>query len=278
MDKCTFTVRARAWAGRTAGRTGILVALVWLIIVFLWALAPGWFTDIDPISAVPADKLRPPSREHLFGTDQIGRDLFARVIHGAGRSIFAAVVAIVIGLTAGALVGLLAGFFGGWVDELLMRVTDVVLAIPGLLLSLTIVSAVGFGTVNVAIAVGVGSIAGFARLMRASVVRIRRLSFVEAAYASGSRGLFVATRHVLPNSWGPVIALSALEFGTAVLAVSALSFLGFGAEPPAPEWGALISNGRNYLATAWWLITLPGVVVVFVVLASSRLSRVLGRS
>jgi peptide/nickel transport system permease protein len=262
-------------------KRGLPVSLVlaWAVIavVVLWAAAPGLFTGYDPIAGVPAEKLQGPSSYHLFGTDAVGRDLFARVVHGAVHSLSGAFVAVAVGLLLGTLLGLLAGSAGGVADAVVMRIADVLLSVPGLLLALTVIILLGPGTVNVAIAVGVGSVAAFARVSRSEVVRVRRTDYVEAAFGSGGRFLTVLGRHVLPNSLGPVIALAALQFGVAILAISTLGFLGYGAEPPTPEWGLLISEGRNYLATSWWLTTLPGAVVVTVVLAAGRISRSIGR-
>ncbi|MEV0234567.1 ABC transporter permease [Nonomuraea sp. NPDC050786] len=256
---------------------GLVLAWFPIALVVLWAVAPGLFTGYDPIAGVPAEKLQAPSADHLFGTDAVGRDLFARVVHGSVHSLTGAFVAVAVGLVAGTLLGLLAGSAGGVLDDAVMRIVDVLLSVPGLLLALTVIILLGPGTVNVAIAVGVGSVAAFARLSRSEVVRVRRTDYVEAAFGSGGRFLAVLWRHVLPNSLGPVIALAALQFGMAILAISTLSFLGYGAEPPTPEWGLLISEGRNYLATSWWLTTLPGAVVVAVVLAAGRVSRSLRR-
>ncbi|EOM78003.1 ABC transporter permease [Rhodococcus rhodnii] len=244
-----------------------------LLVAAGFALAPSLFAPVDPLTGVPADKLQGPSAAHWFGTDNLGRDVYTRVVHGAGLSLTATLLAVGIALVVGSLVGLLAGSLGGAVDAALMRVVDVLLSIPALLLSLALVTALGFGTVNVAIAVGVSLVANFARVMRSEVLRVRRLPYVEAAFASGVRAPAVLVRHVLRNAYRPVAALAAVEFGMAVLAVSSLSFLGFGAVPPTPEWGSLVSEGRNYLATAWWMTTLPGLVIVAVVLSAHRLGR-----
>lgn len=247
------------------------VSAVVLLLAVGFALFPSVFASGDPLRGVPAEKLQGPSAAHWFGTDNLGRDVYTRVVHGAGLSLTATLVAVGIALVVGSLVGLLSGALGGGVDAVLMRIVDVLLSIPALLLSLALVTALGFGTMNVAIAVGVSLVANFARVMRSEVLRVRKALYVEAAFACGVRWRTVLRRHVLRNSYAPVTALAAVEFGMAVLAVSSLSFLGFGAVPPTPEWGSLISEGRNYLAAAWWMTTLPGLVIVAVVLAAHRI-------
>jgi peptide/nickel transport system permease protein len=255
----------------------LYLAVAVIALAVLWAVIPGAFAPGDPLTGTPADKLLPPSAAHWFGTDTLGRDLFGRVVHGAVHSLSGALIAVTLGLALGTILGAIAGAIGGVVDDILMRVVDVLLAIPGLLLSLSVIILLGFGTVNAAIAVGLGSVAAFARLMRSEVARVRRSEYVEAAYGSGGTFLMVLRRHVLPNSLTPIVALAALQFGTAILAISTLGFLGYGAPPPTPEWGLLIAEGRNYTATAWWLTALPGLVVVAVVLSANRISHRIGR-
>ncbi|MFC9560199.1 ABC transporter permease [Agromyces sp. NPDC056965] len=259
-------------------RPGLVLAWLVIAVVIAWAIVPWLFTGQDPISGVPAEKLQGPSLVHVFGTDALGRDLFTRVVYGAVHSLSGAFVAVTVGLVGGTLLGVLAGSLGGAVDAIVMRIVDVLLSIPGLLLALSIIILLGFGTVNAAIAVGVGSIAAFARLSRSEVVRVRQSDYVEAAFGSGARLHTVLFRHVLPNSLTSVIGLAALQFGTAILAISTLGFLGYGAPPPTPEWGLLIAEGRNYVATSWWLTVLPGLVVVAVVLSANRISHALGRN
>jgi peptide/nickel transport system permease protein len=255
------------------------LALAWLIIVLalLWAVLPGAFTDYSGTVGTAGQQLRAPSALHWLGTDQIGRDVFARIVHGARHSLSGAFLAVTVGLLAGTLLGLLAGSLGGWIDDVIMRLVDVLLAIPALLLSLSIIMLLGFGAVDAAIAVGVTSVARFARLMRSEVVRVRRSDYVEAAFGSGGTFAAVLWRHVLPNSLTAVISLAALQFGSAILAIATLGFLGYGAPPPTPEWGLLIAEGRNYVATAWWLTGFPGLAVVLVVLAANRVSQSFGR-
>ena len=271
--------RPAVWRQRLSGiRPDLVLAWAVIVLAIAWAVVPWLFTGADPLAGVPAEKLQAPSAAHPFGTDAIGRDLYARVVYGAVHSLSGSFVAVTVGLVGGTLLGVLAGSLGGAVDAVIGRVVDVLLAIPALLLSLSIIILLGFGTVNAAIAVGIGSIAAFARLSRSEVVRVRQADFVEAAFGSGARLPAVLFRHVLPNSLTAVIALAALQFGTAILAISTLGFLGYGAPPPTPEWGLLIAEGRNYVATSWWLTVLPGLVVVVVVLAANRISHALGRN
>ena len=264
--------RSRRAARGASTVRDLVVSAVWILVLLVAAVAPTLFTPVDPLETTGPVR-QAPSFAHLFGTDAIGRDLFSRVVHGAGLSLGAAAIAVVVGLLAGTVIGLVAGYRGGWVDAVLMRFTDVLLAIPGLLLSLAFVVALGFGTVNVAIAVGVTSVASNARVLRSEVLRVRSSVYVEAAVAGGAGRLRVLLRHVLPNSISPLLALVALDFSSAILAISALSFLGYGAQPPTPEWGALVANGRDFLATAWWMTTIPGLVIALTVLAGNRISR-----
>lgn len=255
------------------------LVLSWIVvaIVVLWAVAPQLFTTHNPLQGVPTEKLQAPSALHILGTDALGRDVFARIVYGAINSLTGAFVAVTVGLVVGTGLGLIAGSVGGFIEDAIMRLVDVLLSIPGLLLMLSIIILLGFGTVNAAIAVGITSIAAFARLSRSEVVRVRRTEYVEAAFGSGGTFLAVLWRHVLPNSLTSVLALAALQFGTAILQISTLGFLGYGAPPPTPEWGLLIAEGRNYISTAWWLTTAPGIVVVLTVLSANRISHALGK-
>lgn len=252
---------------------GITLSVLVLLVAIGWAILPGAFAGHDPLVGVAADRFQPPSAAHWFGTDAIGRDLYARVVHGASASLSAVLIAVAVAFFCGTAIGTLAGFFGGAIDEVVMRLLDVVLSVPGLLVSLMLITVLGAGQTNIAIAVGVAAIAIFARVMRAQVLTVRQAAYVEAALASGVRRSVVIWRHVLPNCIGPVAVLGLVEFGAAILSISALSFLGFGIKPPAAEWGTLIADGRAYIATAWWLIALPGLVITLVVLAANQLGR-----
>ncbi|MFF0497654.1 ABC transporter permease [Nocardia aobensis] len=261
---------------RLRASAGLAVSVLVLIVVLGWAVAPSLLAGDDPRAGVPEEKFRGPSLQHWFGTDNLGRDLYTRVAHGAALTLSATVCAVLLGLVIGSAIGLVSGTLGGTVDAVVMRGVDVLLAIPELLSALVLITVLGLGTRNVAIAVGVALIARFARVMRAEVLRVRRAPYVEAAFASGVRWHTVLLRHILRTAYAPVAALAAVEFGVAVLAISSLSFLGYGAAPPTPEWGSLISEGRNYLVLAWWMTTLPGLVIVAVVLAAQRIGRAIG--
>lgn len=236
---------------------GLWLAWSIMIAALLMALAPQLFSGYNPLEGTSGAQRLAPQVGHWLGTDQLGRDLWTRIVYGAVHSLSAA----------------LAGAVAGRVESLVMRLVDVLLAIPSLLLSLTVIILLGFGTLNAAVAVGVAAIASFARLARAEVVRVRHSDYVEAAFGSGGTFFAVFWRHILPNSLTAVLAFATLQFGQAILALSTLSFLGYGTPPPVPEWGLLIAEGRNYLSTAWWLTTFPGVAVVAVVLAANRISR-----
>ncbi|GAA1966215.1 ABC transporter permease [Agromyces allii] len=250
----------------------ILSALL-VVAVVTAAFLPTLFTSLDPYATDLANKLAAPTWQHPLGTDNLGRDQYARVVYGTGNTLIASLLAVVLGLSVSAVLGILAGYLGGWVDEVVGRFVDIFLAVPGLLVSLMIVTTLGYGTINIAIAVGIGSVAAFTRILRAEVLRVRESDFVTAARLSGLRWWSILPRHVFPHSIGPLIALLALQFGEALLAISALSFLGFGVQPPEPEWGLLVSEGRTYLSSAWWLAILPGIVIVLVVLAANRVSK-----
>jgi peptide/nickel transport system permease protein len=267
--------RWSAVLGPLLRRPGFVLAVALLGFTLLAALAPGLFSNLDPYATAPAAKLLPPGAGHWFGTDELGRDLYTRMLYGARLSIEAALLAVGLALVCGLGLGIFSGFIGGRVDALIMRLVDVLLALPGLLLALAIVTAIGFGTLPVAIAVGVGIIPGFARTTRAEVLRIKALPYVEAARLGGASWGRTLLRHVLPNAWGPVAVLATLDVGAAILATAGLSFLGFGAAPPAAEWGTLIANGRHFLITAPWVSLLPGLFVVLVVFSLNHVARTL---
>lgn len=269
------TRRRRGFDARSlVRRPGVTLSVLYLALVSVATVAPRVLTGYNPISDLDAaHTLSPPSLLHWFGTDPLGRDMYSRVVYGTRLSVVTSLVAVAISLLLGSTLGTVAGFRSGLVDSVIMRLMDVALVIPGLLLSLAVVSILGFGVVHVAIAVGIAGVPSFARLTRSETLRIVRMPYIDAARMSGIRSVGTIVRHVLPNAIGPVLVLAGIEVGGAVLSVSALSFLGFGAVPPTPEWGSMVSEGRNYMETAWWLTTFPGLAIAALVLATNRLSR-----
>ncbi len=258
----------------TTLRVSPTVALSFTVIavVIAWSLVPHWFTTHSPVVGVPADKLLGPSFAHWFGTDHLGRDLYSRVVYGTSSSVSSALVAVVIGVLAGGLIGLLAGFLGGWVDVVLARLVDVLLAIPKFLLAVIVVTAIGFETINAAIATGVSAVAIFARVMRSEVIKTRQATFVEASFLLGGSRWHILLRHVLPNASRSVLPLAVLQFGDSILVIASLAFLGYGDPPPASDWGLLISIGKDYLK--WpWLVYAPAFVTIATVLSVNRISR-----
>ncbi|WP_433528202.1 ABC transporter permease [Micromonospora sp. CA-263727] len=266
---------ARALArrlGEPARQPTLLVAWIVVLVVIGWAVAPQLFTSYSPYQGDPSASFAAPSAEHWFGTDRLGRDLFARSVYGARTTLTATLLAVLIAFGIGTVVGLVAGFARGVVDTAIMRVVDVFLAIPSLLLAMVVVSVLGYSTHNIALAVGISSIASFARVMRAEVFTVMTQDYVKAAYGLGVRRWGVLARHVVPNSLSSVVALAALEVGAAVLAVASLGFLGYGAPPPQPEWGLLVAEGRDYVAVHPWTSILPGAALAIVVIATHRIS------
>lgn len=250
----------------------VTISIIVLSIIGLWSLAPSLFTSYSPDYGNPSESLQGPSAQHWFGTDHIGRDMFARVVYGASSSVSSALVAVIIGLLVGSAIGLVAGFFGQWVDSALSRLIDVLLAIPSFLLAVVIVSSLGFETINAAIATGVSAVAVFARVMRAEVISARQSVFVEASRILGGTRLQSMIWHVVPNASRSVLSLAVLQFGMSILIIAGLAFLGYGDPPPASDWGLLVSAGKEY-TIAPWLVYFPALIIMVTVLSINRISR-----
>ncbi|MFJ5178404.1 ABC transporter permease [Streptomyces griseoviridis] len=268
--------RPRGLRGRLAvpaRSPGLLLAYVWIAVVLLAAVHPALFAPGDPLRQDGARMLLAPGGGRLFGTDDFGRDQFTRTVWGTGQSLRAAVVAVAIGLVGGSLIGLVAGALRGRVDSVVMRIVDIMLAVPSLIVSLAIISALGRGTLNIAVAIGINSTAGFARLMRSEVLKVSNATYVEASVFAGHGYVRRLFKHVVPNASRSVLAAATMDIGTAILTVAALSFLGLGAPPPTPEWGLLVAEGRTFIGVQWWLSLLPGLVIVVTVLAVYRIGR-----
>ncbi|MCK9923144.1 ABC transporter permease [Frankia sp. AgPm24] len=267
---------ARAARAARSGLTGapvpVLIAAAVLVLAALLVVAPGLVAG-SPTQTDPAAALRGPTPHHLFGTDQLGRDVFSRVVHGARPSLLLGCGATVISVLGGALLGLVAGLGGRYGDQVLMRVMDMLLALPPLLVALVVISVLGSGTVNVLIAIGVAFIPPYSRLVRAEALLVRRSGYLEAAVGLGLSRRVLTVRHVLPNALGPLLVLASVGFGTSLIYASSLSFLGLGTRPPAPEWGAMLSDGRDFLQTSWWIALFPGLAVTVSVVSINLVGR-----
>jgi peptide/nickel transport system permease protein len=257
--------------GRLARQRGAVVGAVILAALALIALGAPWLSARDPIRTAPREALSPPGARFWLGSDQLGRDVASRVMHGARISLTVGLISVSIAVALGTPLGLVSGFYGGRLDALIMRVMDVLLAFPGILLALAIVTVLSPGLGNVMIAVGLSAVPAYARLTRASVLTTREQLYVEGARALGARDVFILVRYIFPNVVAPLIVTATLGLGTAILAAAALSFIGLGSQPPIPEWGRMLSEGRDYLREAWWISTFPGLGIMLTVLAMNLL-------
>jgi len=253
-----------------AKRNPLTVIGLFLVAVFLLlaALAP-WIAPYpqDVWAVHPKERFSPPSTQHWFGTDELGRDIFSRVIFGTRISLRIGMIVVVLALAIGVPLGLIAGTFGGLLDEILMRVTDMFLSFPPLLLAMAISATLGASLENAMVAIAIAWWPWYARLIRSEALSIRERDYVEAARAAGATWVRLLFRHVLPNSLAPVIVQASMDFGSVILTSASLSFLGLGAQPPTPEWGLMINIGRSYFLTHWWIVTFPGLAILITVLS-----------
>lgn len=248
------------WSNSLA-KTGLVVISIYLIVAFVGP----YFVPFDPYRMDLPNTLQAPSFNHLFGTDELGRDIFSRLVIGARISLSVGVTTVIISFVFGTLLGAIAGYFGGMADAIIMRIIDIKLAFPEILLAIVVVTILGPGLQNVVIAVGIQSIPQFARMIRSKVLSVKESDYVLAARGLGASHLRLLFKHVLPNCMAPMIVLVTLRIGTAIITASGLSFLGLGAQPPTPEWGAMLATGRNYLRAAPWVSTIPGLAIMAVV-------------
>lgn len=256
---------------------GFWLALGFFAVVVVAAVAPGIVAPYDPLSTDTSNVLAAPSPAHLLGTDEAGRDVLSRIVYGAQPALFLGIGATVIALGVGSLIGLAAGLGNRFLDAILMRLTDVSLAFPELLLALLIISIFGGGLVNTLLAIGIAGIPSYARLVRGQTLAIRNAGYIEAARGIGLSTTRVALSHVLPNAIRPVLVLATIGVGTATLAGAALTFLGLGVAPPTPEWGSMLSVSRNFLERAWWYGIFPGLTITALVVSTTTIGRTLQR-
>jgi peptide/nickel transport system permease protein len=268
--------RTRARAAKARRRRwslGLAASVATLAIVLVAAFFPSLLSGLDPTATDLLAVNRPPSREHFAGTDYLGRDVFSRIVHGARYSLIIGLGATGISALAGVFLGIGAGIGGRWVDTAITRFIDILSAFPGILLALVMIALIGPGLGNLIVALGVSSIPSYARVVRAQTSQVVRSGYVEQARMLGLTRPAMVLRHILPNALGVVPVLATIGLGGAIVGAAALSFIGMGPQPPTPEWGAILSESRSYLAQAWWTGILPGVALTGTVIASTHLGR-----
>jgi len=249
-----------------SGSISIIIGIVILLPFILFSLFPFLFATHDPIATSVLNRLSPPFGEYLFGTDELGRDLFSRIVYGSRISMFAAVITISIATLVGTFIGVIAGYKGGWVDEFLMRLVDLTMAFPSLLLAIAIAAAAGPGIVNSTIAIAAVWWPQYARLTRGVVISIKKQPFIDAAIVIGGSNSHIMRAHLLPNLVTPVLIRMTIDFGYAILFLASLGFLGLGEPPPYPEWGTLLYEGRRSILSYWWPSVFPGIALTLVTL------------
>jgi peptide/nickel transport system permease protein len=265
--------QARAWrfARRVSRSRNVVIGATLLTIITILCVGAPLFTSYNPTLMSAGTRMQPPGETYLFGTDDFGRDIFTRVLYGGRLSLQVGLFSVTIACIVGTVLGILAGYLGGWVDAVIMRAMDVLLAFPGILLALAIVAVLGKSLTNVMIAVGISTIPLFTRIVRASTLTIKQLDFVVAARALGASPTRIMRLHVFPNVATPIIVVATNSIAAAIIAGAALSFLGLGAQSPTPEWGLMLSEGRVYLRSASWLTRYPGFAIMVTVLAINLL-------
>jgi len=249
--------------------SGILyiAAVTTVLFIVICAAVPQWIALQDPTEMKADAILQPPGKTHWFGTDYFGRDVFSLVVYGCRESLLIGVASVLFGGIVGALIGSLSGYVGGWIDVILMRLIDVLMTIPGLLLSLAIAAALGPSLFNIVLAISISSIPGYARVMRGQVLTVAQRPFVAASRSLGANHAHIFLRHVLPNCVSPLLVMGTIGVGSAILSGSALSFLGLGVLKEIPDWGTLLSQGRGYVTVAWWITAFPGLAITVLVLS-----------
>lgn len=242
-----------------------------LLLLVLACVAAPLLTPYDPAKLSPPNALKKPSLQYPLGTDHFGRDQLTRILYGGRISLRVGLISVAIGAGVGVTLGAIAGYWGGWVDEVISRLIDIKLAFPGILLAMAVVAVLGPSLYNLMIAVGIGTIPGFARLTRGQMLLAREFDYVTAARALGCSHLRIISRHILPNIMAPIVVYGTLSIAGAILASAALNYLGMGAKPPTPEWGLMLAESRDHIRRAWWLATFPGVSIMLTVISINLL-------
>ena len=269
--QAAFGLAYRRWR-RFAGNPLSVFGFAILMVLVIVAIIGPWIAPHDPLRQVLSDRLLPPgSASHWLGTDQLGRDILSRIIYGSRLTLSIAILVVVVVVPIGLMIGTTAGFFGGWVDNVLMRITDIALAFPKIVLALAFAAALGPGVINAVIAISITAWPAYARLARAETLRLVQADFIQIARLQGASSLRILLRYVMPLCMSSVIVRATLDMAGIILTVAGLGFLGLGAQPPSPEWGFMVASGRNVLLDSWWVATLPGFAILLVSLAFNLL-------
>ena len=278
MDKDTAkefkkrSMAAEVWHRLLKNKLAV-IGLVIMVVMILMAVFADVIADYDTMVVENhiAERLQGPSAQHWFGTDEFGRDIFARMVHGSRISLVVGLISVSLSMIAGGILGSMAGYYGGKVDNVIMRIMDIFLAIPSILLAITIVAALGPSMLNLMLAIGISGVPRFARIVRAAVMSVKDQEFVESAKAIGARVPTVILREIIPNCLAPIIVQATLSVASAILSTASLSFIGLGVMPPTPEWGAMLSSGRDFLRDAMHVTLFPGLAIVVTILALNLL-------
>jgi peptide/nickel transport system permease protein len=250
---------------------GALLGLGFIVVLVVCALVPSLIAPFGFDDQLLSRRFKPPSMQHLFGTDEFGRDIFSRVVYGCRISLTLGLVSVTISCVMGLILGCIAGYYGKVVDNILMRIIDIMLSIPNILLAVSIVAALGPSFFNLMLAIGIGAIPGYARIVRASILSVKEQEYIEAARSNGASDWRIITRHIIPNCMAPIIVQATMSIASAILSAAGMSFIGLGIMPPTPEWGSMLSSGRAYIRDYWYVVTFPGLAIMLTVFSINLL-------
>jgi peptide/nickel transport system permease protein len=256
---------------RFAKNKAALFGLVFSVLLVVCAIMPATIAPYGYDDQRLQERFKAPSGAHLFGTDEYGRDIFSRVVYGCRISLSLGLVSVTISCALGIVLGCLAGYYGKVADNVIMRIIDIMLSIPNILLAISIVAALGTGFFNLMLAIAIGAIPGYARIVRASILSVKEQEFIEAAHSIGASDWRIITTHIIPNCMAPIIVQATISIANAVLSAAGLSFIGLGIMPPTPEWGSMLSSGRAYIRDYWFVVTFPGLAIMLTVFAINLL-------
>jgi len=256
---------------RFAKNKGALLGLCFIVVLVVCAIIPSVIAPFGFDDQDLSRRFQSPSLQHLFGTDEFGRDIFSRVVYGCRISLTLGLVSVTISCGLGIVLGCVAGYYGKIIDNVLMRIIDIMLSIPNILLAVSIVAALGTSFFNLMLAIGIGAVPGYARIVRASILSVKEQEFIEAARSNGASDWRIITRHIVPNCMAPIIVQATISIASAILSAAGMSFIGLGIMPPTPEWGSMLASGRAYIRDYWYVVTFPGLAIMLTVFSINLL-------